>query len=152
MTSQNFIEWLRGFTEGVHEYNITPKQWDLLKERLDQVSDEPKTVYPFGVPNETDYDLVNRDPWGSPMRWGSTSGTGEMSLSGSVSTVSVWTTDNPNGITYTVTSGSAYSGPVTYTYPNGTTVSYTTGPADANEFWNLNEKELSLDHKVPKKK
>lgn len=37
MTSQVFAIWLKGFTEGVHEYNITPKQWDLLKEKLGQV-------------------------------------------------------------------------------------------------------------------
>jgi hypothetical protein len=39
MTSQEFVTWLKGFTEGVHEYNITPKQWDLLKERLAEVDD-----------------------------------------------------------------------------------------------------------------
>ena len=53
MTSKEFISWLKGFTEGVHEYAITPKQWDLLKERLEEVSDEPKIVYPFGTPNGT---------------------------------------------------------------------------------------------------
>lgn len=41
MTSKEFILWLKGFTEGVHEYNVTPKQWDLLKEKLAEVSDEP---------------------------------------------------------------------------------------------------------------
>lgn len=41
MTSQEFVIWLKGFTEGVHEFNITPKQWDLLKEKLAEVSDEP---------------------------------------------------------------------------------------------------------------
>ena len=39
MTSQEFVIWLKGFTEGVHEYNITPKQWDLLKEKLAEVDD-----------------------------------------------------------------------------------------------------------------
>jgi hypothetical protein len=41
MTSKEFIMWLKGFTEGVHEYNVTPKQWDLLKEKLAEVNDEP---------------------------------------------------------------------------------------------------------------
>jgi hypothetical protein len=50
MTSQQFILWLRGFTEGVHEFNITPKQWDLLKEELSKVSDQS---FPFGTPNGT---------------------------------------------------------------------------------------------------
>ena len=53
MTSKEFVQWLKGFTEGVHEYAITPKQWDLLKERLNEVRDEPKTVFPFGTPNGT---------------------------------------------------------------------------------------------------
>jgi hypothetical protein len=53
MNSKDFIIWLKGFTEGIHDFNITPKQWDLLKEKLDQVSDEPKPAYPFGVPNGT---------------------------------------------------------------------------------------------------
>ena len=56
MTSQQFIMWLRGFTEGVHEFNITPKQWDLLKEELVKVSDEPHmatAVRGWGTPNGT---------------------------------------------------------------------------------------------------
>ena len=59
MTSKEFILWLKGFTEGVHEFNITPKQWDTLKEQLAHVDDNTipmggvivdhntfKTVYP----------------------------------------------------------------------------------------------------------
>lgn len=41
MTSKEFVLWLKGFTEGVHEYNVTPKQWDVLKEKLETVNDEP---------------------------------------------------------------------------------------------------------------
>jgi len=44
MTSNEFIIWLKGFTEGVHEFNITPKQWDLLKEELAKVNDYPYSV------------------------------------------------------------------------------------------------------------
>jgi hypothetical protein len=39
MTSKEFVIWLKGFTEGVHEFNITPKQWDTLKEKLVEVDD-----------------------------------------------------------------------------------------------------------------
>ena len=39
MTSKEFILWLKGFTDGVHEFNITPKQWDLLKDKLAEVDD-----------------------------------------------------------------------------------------------------------------
>ena len=48
MTNNEFILWLKGFTEGVHEYNITPKQWDLLKERLSEVDDENRTQKVWG--------------------------------------------------------------------------------------------------------
>jgi hypothetical protein len=53
MTSKEFVLWLKGFTEGVHEFNITPKQWDLLKDKLAEVKDEPTPSFPFGVPNTT---------------------------------------------------------------------------------------------------
>jgi hypothetical protein len=43
MTSKEFILWLKGFTEGVHEFNITPKQWDLLKDKLAEVNDDKLT-------------------------------------------------------------------------------------------------------------
>jgi hypothetical protein len=49
MTSKEFVIWLRGFTEGVHDFNITPKQWDNLKEELAKVND-----YPYSVPVGTD--------------------------------------------------------------------------------------------------
>lgn len=51
MTSKEFTIWLKGFTEGVHEYNITPKQWDILKDKLAEVKDEPTHSIPFGGPN-----------------------------------------------------------------------------------------------------
>jgi hypothetical protein len=40
MTSRDFVIWLKGFMDGVHEYNVTPKQWDLLKEKIKEVSDD----------------------------------------------------------------------------------------------------------------
>ena len=51
MNSKEFVLWLKGFTEGVHEFNITPKQWDILKDKLAEVRDEPTHSIPFGVPN-----------------------------------------------------------------------------------------------------
>ena len=51
MTSKEFVLWLKGFTDGVHEFNITPKQWDILKDKLAEVKDEPTYSIPFGVPN-----------------------------------------------------------------------------------------------------
>ncbi len=49
MTSKEFVLWLKGFTEGVHEFNVTPKQWDTLKEQLEQVSDEERIGTPIGI-------------------------------------------------------------------------------------------------------
>lgn len=60
MTSKEFILWLKGFTEGVHEFNITPKQWDILKERLDEVEDEEDFVETPGMFE------VHREPPYSP--------------------------------------------------------------------------------------
>ena len=34
MTSKEFVLWFKGFTEGVHEFNITPNKWDNLKDKL----------------------------------------------------------------------------------------------------------------------
>ena len=44
MTSKEFIIWLKGFTEGIHDFNITPKQWDLLKSKLEEVNDHPYSI------------------------------------------------------------------------------------------------------------
>ena len=44
MTSKEFVIWLKGFTEGVHEYNVTPKQWELLKAKIEEVNDYPYSI------------------------------------------------------------------------------------------------------------
>jgi hypothetical protein len=44
MTSKEFVIWLKGFTEGVHEFNVTPKQWELLKSKLEEVNDHPYSI------------------------------------------------------------------------------------------------------------
>ena len=52
MTSKEFVLWLKGFTDGVHEFNITPKQWDTLKDKLAEVKDDSTlSSFPFGTPN-----------------------------------------------------------------------------------------------------
>lgn len=42
MTSREFVIWLKGFATAANPYNITPKQWDEVKDKLDQVIDAPK--------------------------------------------------------------------------------------------------------------
>ena len=68
MTSKEFVLWLKGFTEGVHEYNITPKQWDLLKEKLEEVDKFVETPGMFQVHPEKPYPGVpiGEGGWGTP--------------------------------------------------------------------------------------
>ena len=58
MTSKEFILWLKGFTQGVHEFNISPKQWDYLKDVLSEVSDEPNWQPEHG-PNSPKVQNIN---------------------------------------------------------------------------------------------
>jgi len=84
MTSKEFVIWLKGFTEGVHEFAITPKQWDYLKEKLAEVSDEPHigtAIGGWGTPNGTGSPIFTTTPGTSghitianpPFGFGSTS-------------------------------------------------------------------------------
>ena len=52
MTEKEFVEWFKGFSEGVHHYNLTPAQWDLVKERLTLVGNQTKSSY-----------IINREYW-----------------------------------------------------------------------------------------
>lgn len=55
MTSKEFVLWLKGFTEGVHEFNVSPKQLETLKDKLAEVKDEPTPSLPFGTPNNAPF-------------------------------------------------------------------------------------------------
>jgi len=37
MSERDFIIWLKGFVEASHDYSVTPKQWDAIKEKLKDV-------------------------------------------------------------------------------------------------------------------
>ena len=39
MTSRDFTIWLKGFMEACNDYTATPKQWDRIKEILEDVED-----------------------------------------------------------------------------------------------------------------
>lgn len=49
MSDKDFIQWMRGFVEGVHHYNLTPKQWDYLKEKLQTVERYNQPIYSYTV-------------------------------------------------------------------------------------------------------
>jgi hypothetical protein len=140
MTSQEFVIWLKGFTEGVHDFNITPKQWDLLKERLAEVEDKVLVLetpkFPFGTPNTTPYTPDPFPKWQYPHYPNPLDNPYRVTCgeeAGTRSIPSVWRLDSLTGSlttsgssTITVSSGSAWTGTTTYLYPNGTSVTYTT--------------------------
>jgi hypothetical protein len=119
MTSKEFTLWLKGFTDGVHEYNITPKQWDLLKEKLAEVKDETPIGFPFGTPNTAPIQTL---PFIQPynpynpfqINCGDTNGTTITTTPGSGS---ITIANPPFGFGSTST---------TYGYPSGSAWSYTT--------------------------
>ena len=117
MTSKEFTIWLKGFTEGCHEYSPTPKQWDLLKEKLAEVKDEPTYSIPFGVPNTAPIQTLPfiqpYDPY-NPYKITSTPGTTITTTPGSGS---ITIANPPFGFGSTST---------TYGYPSGSAWSYTT--------------------------
>jgi hypothetical protein len=131
MTSKEFVIWLKGFTDGVHEYSITPKQWDYLKEKLAEVKDDAPIGFPFGTPNTTPIQTlphITPSPT-NPYRpyeiyCGDTNGTTittTPNVGGSI------TIANPNLISFS--SGSS-TGTVTYINPYKP---YTTGPDEKKE-------------------
>jgi len=87
MTSYEFVIWLKGFTEACNDYTATPKQWDRIKEVLDEVEDYDDN---HGIDVEIDDfkpDIPPYNPYhtGSPIVWtpGTTSGTIPINTSGS---------------------------------------------------------------------
>ena len=128
MTSKEFVLWLQGFTQGVHEHNITPKQWDALKDVLSKVNDEPTPSFPFGVPNTGTIQTLPfiqpyaTDPF-NPYTINCGSGSSGTPPIGTITTTpgqSSITYATPQFVTFTTT-GTA-SG-----YPSGSSWSYTNG-------------------------
>ena len=39
MTSHEFVLWFKGFAQATNNYNITPKQWDDIREQLGKVKE-----------------------------------------------------------------------------------------------------------------
>jgi hypothetical protein len=116
MTSKEFVLWLKGFTEGVHEFNITPKQWDNLKEKLAEVSDEP-IGFPFGVPNTAP--MTNPHITPSPTY---PNRPYEIYCGSGSSGTTITTTPGGGSITYATPQ---FVTNTAYGYPSGSTMSYT---------------------------
>ncbi len=135
MTSKEFVIWLKGFTEGVHEFNVTPKQWDHLKEKLAEVKDDtPLSPFPFGTPNTTPmwqhpHYVDPYNPYKITCR-GPETPTGTK-ITTTPSTTGFITVSNPNIASFgTGSTGilNTYnpSTSTTYGYPSGSAWSYTT--------------------------
>jgi hypothetical protein len=119
MTSKEFIIWLKGFTEGVHDFNITPKQWDLLKEKLAEVNDNTFVETPgmFQVHPQPTY-----PPYWDPYNPYKVTCRGEETPTGTTITTtpgqsSITIANPPFGFGVTSTA---------YGYPSGSAWSYTT--------------------------
>jgi hypothetical protein len=119
MTSKEFVLWLKGFTDGVHEFNITPKQWDTLKDKLAEVKDEEPIGFPFGTPNTQPFPTWQHPHYIDPYNpYKITCGSGS---SGTITTTpnvggSITIANPPFGFGVTSTS---------YGYPSGSTLTYT---------------------------
>jgi hypothetical protein len=124
MTSNEFVLWLKGFTEGVHEYNITPKQWDLLKEKLKEVEDKTLILespkFPFGTPNTAPIMPLPHYPNPLENPYKITCSSGSFGTITTPNTQGYITTYNP--ITFTTTG-----------YPIGSNVTYTNGGNDIKD-------------------
>jgi hypothetical protein len=136
MTSKEFVIWLKGFTEGVHEFAITPKQWDYLKEKLAEVTDDVSlSPFPFGTPNTTPIVPLPHypNPLDNPYRITCSSGSfGTITTTPGTGYI---TTYNPiqfgSGSTGTLNPG--YITSTTYTYPIGSAWHYTNGGNDIKD-------------------
>ena len=49
MTSKEFVIWLKGFVAGSSNYNLTPKGWDEVREKLNSVTDTNQVSLTFGA-------------------------------------------------------------------------------------------------------
>lgn len=45
MSEKEFVKWFKGFVEGAHHFNISPAQWDLVKDKISKVGKESKNTY-----------------------------------------------------------------------------------------------------------
>ena len=135
MTSKEFVLWLKGFTEGVHEFNITPKQWDTLKEKLAEVDDNTIPMggvivdhNTFRVPNTAPIQTLPfiqpYDPY-NPYKVTCQPGTTLTVSSGSGGTIIA--TPGYGSITYANPPFGFGSTSTTYGYPSGSAWSYTNG-------------------------
>jgi hypothetical protein len=139
MTSKEFILWLKGFTEAVHDYNVTPKQWDIVKEKLAEVKDEPTVSFPTFTPNTAPIQTLPFIQPYNPYIVTCESGTTLTVSSGSSGTIT--TTPGQSSITYATPQ---YVTSTAYGYPTGSTVSYTNNTyVPSADMWNEHQARMA---------
>ena len=52
MTPEEFVIWFKGFATAANPYNITPKQWDDIKEQLEKENFEITYIHGKLSPKE----------------------------------------------------------------------------------------------------
>ena len=126
MTSKEFVIWLQGFTEGVHQYNITPMQWDILKAKLAEVNDgQPIGVGGLGVPNTQPFVIPTIEPHLVNVPNLTPNGTAPSPYFVTPSTPGITFSTTPGSGIGTITTPNDMSTSTTYGYPSGSTWSYT---------------------------
>lgn len=119
MTSQEFVLWLKGFTDALPpDEPTTLKQWTTLKDKLAEVSDEQPNfaIGGMGVPNTQPFPrwqephLVNV-PYHAP--------------SGTIPATGFIVTTTPGSSIGTITTPNGMSTGTTYGYPSGSAWSFT---------------------------
>ena len=138
MTSKEFVLWLKGFTEGVHEYNVTPKQWDILKDKLAEVKDEPTYSIPFGVPNTAPIQtLPFIQPYDPYNPYKTTSGTDTTLTVSSGSSGTIIATPGYGSITYNPSTTTRWN-------PSGSAWSYTNNTYKPSaDMWNEHQARMA---------
>ncbi len=140
MTSKEYVIWLKGFVEACHEYAPTPKQWDALKDKLAEVTDEEINGTPigeggWGTPNTTPmwqqphYPNPFTKPYIDPYNPYKVTCRGEETPAGTTITTTpggsgTITIANPNLVSW---GSGSLSTSTTYTYPSGSAWHYTNG-------------------------
>lgn len=145
MTSKEFVIWLKGFTEGVHDFNVTPKQWDIMKDKLEEVSDEPILTgvpTPIGVPYTPQYPPYT-DPFNPYKVTCGGTGTTPVRTSGYSQRTDL-PVNNPTTLTVTTGSGVGYGVTFTTGDPN---VLYSTAYNPVSGSWHYTtSKDKTLLH------
>jgi len=137
MTSKEFILWLKGFTEGVHEYNVTPKQWDIVKDKLEKVKDEPTPSFPTFTPQPAPIQTL---PFIQPYNPNPYKVTCENDTTLTVSSGSsgtIITTPGYSSITYNPSTTTRW-------YPSGSNMSYTNNTyVPSADMWNEHQARMA---------